>query len=359
MSAKKGLGSLAALMDEAAAPVGEQEIDLELIHEDPDQPRKDMDPAALKDLAASIESQGVVQPIVVRVHPEITGHYMIVAGERRWLASQRAGKTTIPAVVREVSNETIRAMQIVENVQREALRPMQEAAAVEQLVGALGGKAQVAAVALGKSASWVSKRRKLLKLPEAVQRYADGPGATRDVELLALLGELYELAEARAVRIMHSPEGPTRERVIALLERLREPKKAPSVPVAVDSPKTPNLPQGAGELPEDLVGGGQGEQSSGSGPVVAPAPLVDDYQEDEDSPAPMARRTRQRRAVEATEPDPITDPVVLVQHEGDVVALVLTQAAAPGQVWIEYRDTGEQALVLANALVVVGVVQAG
>ena len=90
-----------------------------------------MDEVALAELAASIKASGVVQPITVR--PEANGRFQLIAGERRWLASQRAGKTTVPAIVRHVSNEQAMEMTIIENLQREDLNPLEQARAFERL----------------------------------------------------------------------------------------------------------------------------------------------------------------------------------------------------------------------------------
>ena len=110
---------------------GVREIPLELIDPNPYQTRTHMDEAALEELAASIRSSGVVQPIVVRYIDG--GRYQLIAGQRRWAASQRAGKPTIPAMVRQVSNEQAMEMTIIENLQREDLNPMEQARAFERL----------------------------------------------------------------------------------------------------------------------------------------------------------------------------------------------------------------------------------
>ncbi|MEX5623741.1 ParB/RepB/Spo0J family partition protein, partial [Pseudomonas syringae] len=106
-------------------------LPVELIQRGKYQPRRDMDPEALEELAHSIRSHGVMQPIVVR--PIGENRYEIIAGERRWRATQQAGLDTIPAMVREVPDEAAIAMALIENIQREDLNPLEEAMALQRL----------------------------------------------------------------------------------------------------------------------------------------------------------------------------------------------------------------------------------
>src|SRR5438270_4032272 len=115
----------------ALAPSGQQEISVELIDPNPYQTRRQINEAALVELAESIRANGVVQPVILR--PGINGRFQLVAGERRWLASKRAGKATVPAVVRQVSNEQAMEITIIEDLQREDLNPMEQARAFERL----------------------------------------------------------------------------------------------------------------------------------------------------------------------------------------------------------------------------------
>ena len=108
-----------------------QHVPLDLIQRGKYQPRRDMDPQALEELAQSIKAQGVMQPIVVR--PLADNRFEIIAGERRWRASQQAGMETIPAMVRDVPDETAIAMALIENIQREDLNPIEEAVALQRL----------------------------------------------------------------------------------------------------------------------------------------------------------------------------------------------------------------------------------
>ena len=127
-------GASVSAMQEEAAKVDTRELQhlpLELIQRGKYQPRRDMDPQALEELAGSIRAQGVMQPIVVR--PIGEGRYEIIAGERRWRASQLAGLDSIPAVIREVPDEAAIAMALIENIQREDLNPIEEAIALQRL----------------------------------------------------------------------------------------------------------------------------------------------------------------------------------------------------------------------------------
>ena len=153
------------------------------------QPRIDMDPAALEELAESIRAQGVVQPIVVRELDEQAGRYEIVAGERRWRASQMAGLHEIPAVIRRISDSVALAIALIENIQREQLSPMEEAHALQRLIDEFELTHQEAAEAVGRSRVSVSNLLRLLALNDDVKRLL----ANGDIEMghaRALLGLL-------------------------------------------------------------------------------------------------------------------------------------------------------------------------
>ncbi|MDX1900433.1 MAG: ParB/RepB/Spo0J family partition protein [Gammaproteobacteria bacterium] len=131
------------------------------------QPRRDMDSAALEDLAASIRAQGVIQPIVVR--PVAGGRYEIVAGERRWRASQLAGRKDVPAIVRIIPDEAAVAIALIENIQRESLNPIEEAMALQRLLEEFGMTHQQVADAVGKSRASVTNLLRLLTLAATVR----------------------------------------------------------------------------------------------------------------------------------------------------------------------------------------------
>ncbi len=137
------------------------------------QPRRTMDDAKLDELADSIKAQGVIQPIVVREHIGADGKggrtYEIIAGERRWRASQRAGLTEVPVVVRVVDDRTVVAMALIENIQREDLNPLEEAQALQRLIDEFDLTHAAAAEAVGRSRAAVSNLLRLLELPQAIR----------------------------------------------------------------------------------------------------------------------------------------------------------------------------------------------
>jgi ParB family chromosome partitioning protein len=163
-------GSSAATMQEEAVQVDSKELQhlpLDLIQRGKYQPRRDMDPQALEELAQSIKAQGVMQPIVVR--PIDKGRYEIIAGERRWRASQQAGLDKIPAMVREVPDEAAIAMALIENIQREDLNPIEEAAALQRLQQEFQLTQQQVADAVGKSRVTVANLLRLIALPDEIK----------------------------------------------------------------------------------------------------------------------------------------------------------------------------------------------
>ena len=168
---RRGLGrGLSALMADlepttnAGRPAGQ--IAIELIHANPDQPRRTFDEDALNDLAESIRGRGVIQPIIVRPDPREAGTYSIVAGERRWRAAQRAQLHEMPAIVRDFSDEEVLEVAIVENVQRVDLNPLEEALGLQQLIDRFGHTQEQVGKALGKSRSHIANLLRLLGLPD-------------------------------------------------------------------------------------------------------------------------------------------------------------------------------------------------
>jgi ParB family chromosome partitioning protein len=131
------------------------------------QPRTRMDPGSLEDLAASIKAQGLIQPISVR--PVAHGRYEIIAGERRWRASQIAGLTEVPVLIREIPDDAALAMSLIENIQREDLNPLEEAAGLQRLIDEFGMTHQQAADAVGRSRSAASNLLRLLHLAKPAQ----------------------------------------------------------------------------------------------------------------------------------------------------------------------------------------------
>ena len=172
MAKLKGLGrGLDALLssDETSEMTADKLQDLDIASLKPGkyQPRTNMDQAALAKLAESIRSQGVMQPILVRAIG--VDNYEIIAGERRWRAAQLAGLTEVPAIIREVADETALAISLIENIQRENLNPLEEAMGIQRLIDEFGMTHQTAAEVLGNSRSSVTNLLRLLNLSEPVQ----------------------------------------------------------------------------------------------------------------------------------------------------------------------------------------------
>ncbi|MCQ2032069.1 ParB/RepB/Spo0J family partition protein [Stutzerimonas zhaodongensis] len=163
-------GANVATTQESTAQLDERELQqlpLDVIQRGKYQPRRDIDPVTLEELAHSIRSQGVMQPIVVRSIG--SGRYEIIAGERRWRASQQAGLDKIPALVRDVSDEAAIAMALIENIQREDLNPIEEAVALQRLQQEFQLTQQQVADAVGKSRVTISNLLRLIALPEEIK----------------------------------------------------------------------------------------------------------------------------------------------------------------------------------------------
>ena len=170
----KGLGrGLDALLSGSDRPQGDEQRNLPVERMKPGkyQPRPHMEEGALMELAASIKSQGVMQPILVRAVDSTPGaeRYEIVAGERRWRAAKLAGLTEVPVLVRSIPDEQALAMALIENIQRENLNPLEEAQGLQRLIDEFGLTHQEAADAVGRSRPAASNLLRLLQLTAPVQ----------------------------------------------------------------------------------------------------------------------------------------------------------------------------------------------
>ncbi len=173
MAKQKGLGrGLDALLSRNGVAVelpeeSLQNLEISQLQPGKYQPRTNMDPVALAELAESIKAQGVMQPILVR--PISDDQYEIIAGERRWRAAQLAGLSDVPALIRKVADESALAMSLIENIQRENLNPLEEAMGIQRLISEFGMTHQTAGAALGNSRSTISNLLRLLNLSAPVQ----------------------------------------------------------------------------------------------------------------------------------------------------------------------------------------------
>jgi len=167
---RKALGrGLSALLGEETQKTSSEEfleIDLDLIEPNSQQPRTHFGEEDLEELTQSIRANGVVQPIVVR---KKASHYELVAGERRWRAAQRAGLQKISAVVREVSDDKLLELALIENIQRQELNAIEEAKAYKKLIESIGLTQEMVAERVGKNRTFITNYLRLLKLPDDIQ----------------------------------------------------------------------------------------------------------------------------------------------------------------------------------------------
>jgi ParB family chromosome partitioning protein len=193
-----GLGrGLSALLPQERGPAGPAllEVPIDEIRPNPRQPRRSIDDQALGELAASIRSVGLLQPIVVR---PVAGGYELVAGERRWRASRIAGLVRIPAIVRETGDDQMLRDALIENLQRVDLDPLEEAAGFRQLVDDFGATHEEIAERVGKSRAAVTNALRLLQLsPDVQQRIAMGTISAAHGRAIGALAD--QAAQARAV----------------------------------------------------------------------------------------------------------------------------------------------------------------
>ena len=220
----------AAVTREAMRPP--QEIDIDLLTPNPRQPRVQIDEQRLEELAQSIRSNGVLQPLLVR---HVQGRYEIVAGERRWRAAQRAGLLKVPITVREVADDKLLEVALVENVQRENLNAIEEAQAYRRLADELQWSQETIAAAVGKDRATIANYIRLLRLPAEVRNEV-AAGAIAMGHARALLALSDDAAQRRIGREIVSRGLSVRE-TEALVRRESTPP-APPPPAAKPDPNT-------------------------------------------------------------------------------------------------------------------------
>jgi ParB family chromosome partitioning protein len=221
----------------SAAASGLRMLDIETIRPSTRQPRKHFDDARLDELAESIRSQGIIQPLVVRVREG--GGFELVAGERRWRAAQRAGLHQVPAVVREVAESQAFEMALVENLQREDLNPIEEAEGYQRLVAEFGYTQESLSARVGKDRSTVANALRLLKLPPAVRSMVI-EGRLNMGHARALLGLESDPAIERLARQAAS-RGLSVRQVESLARRERDSDKRPPARPVQQSPAARDL----------------------------------------------------------------------------------------------------------------------
>ena len=205
MAKKGGLGRGmdALFLENSAADNTSSAVTLGINEIEPnrDQPRKNFDEKALGELAASIEKNGIIQPLLVR--PMTDGSYQLIAGERRWRAARMAGLSVVPVTIREMTDEEASVFALIENLQREDLNPVEEAQGLKSLIETYGFTQEEAADRVGKSRTAVTNTLRLLRLPDSLLSML-GEGKISAGHCRALLGlddekEMLRIAEA-AVR---------------------------------------------------------------------------------------------------------------------------------------------------------------
>ena len=240
LSALMGENAEAPVASDAPAPAGVRRVPIESLKPNPDQPRKTFRQEDLEELTASIRDKGVLQPILVRTQPGEDGVWQIIAGERRWRASQAARLTEVPIVVHEMDDVEVFEVAIVENVQRADLNPLEEAEAYRVLMERFGRTQDAVAGVVGKSRSHVANTLRLLQLPERVLFYV------REGKLTA--------GHARA--LINTPD-PAQLADIAFVDGLSVRETEALARRAVDGPKPAKAraggPKGGAEGSADVV----------------------------------------------------------------------------------------------------------
>lgn len=242
MAKVKGLGrGLDALLagDEQQADQAVNELAIGLLRPGRYQPRTRMDAESIAGLAESIKAQGMIQPILVR--PIENGQYEIIAGERRWRAAQLAGLKQVPVAVRDVPDGTALALALIENIQREDLNPLEEAAGMQRLIGEFGMTHEAAAQAVGRSRSAVTNLLRLLTLAKPVQE-------------LLMSGAL-DMGHARALLSVNGPrQVELAQRIVALSLSVRDTERLVSgaVPVAKRRKRAARKDRDVAALEEEL-----------------------------------------------------------------------------------------------------------
>jgi ParB family chromosome partitioning protein len=166
----RGLGALLSEPPKSNSSEDFIEIDLDLIEPNVMQPRRRFDEQKLEELAQSIRSNGVVQPLLVR---RVGNRYQLIAGERRWRASQLAGIQKVPAVVKDIPDDKLLELALIENIQRQELNPIEEAQAYKRLMDSLGLTQEGVALRVGRDRSFITNHLRLLRLPEDIQQYVE------------------------------------------------------------------------------------------------------------------------------------------------------------------------------------------
>ena len=228
----KGLGALLGDFDEGSQEEnGLKKLPLHKIEPNPDQPRRDFDPEELEELAESIRTHGVIQPLTVREMPN--GYYQIIAGERRWRASRLAGLEEIPAVIIEADDKKAMELALIENLQRSDLNPVEEANGYDSLIREYGLTQEETAARVGKSRPAVANALRLLSLCEGVlDKVRSGElTAGHARAILQLKSEKKQLEAAQKISALGLS---VRQAEMLCKNMTREPEKQPPIVLEVN-----------------------------------------------------------------------------------------------------------------------------
>lgn len=253
---------------------GGTEVAVDLIDPNPYQTRRHIREDSLNELADSIRVTGVVQPVVLR--PAQGGRFQLVAGERRWLASKRAGKATIPAIVRQISNEQAMEITIIENLQREDLNPMEQARAFERLSREFGLTQEQIASRTGKDRTSIANFIRMLKLPITVQDSLESGALTfGHGKVLVSLAGFPEQLEKAAHEVLHKQLSvrQTEELVAKLLNPDTAEKKPESPAQLVD----PNVREAQRNLERSLGVKVEIRDRHGRGKIILKYSSLEDF----------------------------------------------------------------------------------
>ena len=275
----KGLDSLLPRVHAPSAAPAEaeggrpREIPLDQIDRNPFQTRTQVDEEQLKELAASITANGVVQPVLVR--PLSNGRFQLIAGERRWRASKVAGKETVPAILRQVSDEQAMEITIVENLQRADLNPMEQARAFERLSREFHMTQEQMAVRTGKDRATVANFLRLLRLPAGVQTRVEAGELSFGHARTLLAFEHAEEIEKAAQRVvaLSLSVRQTENYVQGLLHPEKAAKKAPKAEPPVD----PNVREAQEQIQRSLGLKVTIEDHHGHGKVIIEYARLEDF----------------------------------------------------------------------------------
>jgi ParB family transcriptional regulator, chromosome partitioning protein len=258
----------------AASAASAQEISIDSIDPNPYQTRRRINESALEELAESIRASGVVQPVVLR--PAAHGRFQLVAGERRWHASRRAGKATIPAVVRQISNEQAMEITIIENLQREDLNPVEQARAFERLSREFGLTQEQIAARTGKDRASIANFIRLLKLPEDVQNALEAGALSfgHGKVLLALAGFPEHLE--RAAREIIEKQLSVRQ-TEELVTKLLNPQAAEQKQEKPAAPMDPNVREAQRSLESSLGVKVEIHDRKGRGKIILKYGSLEDF----------------------------------------------------------------------------------